>query len=146
VNDAEIARRLPGTLVITIDERTPVAFVPSPRGLQTLDAAGRALPIDPSTVNVDLPVLARRDTTILRFLGELREQAPRLYARVSAARRASRGEMVLELGDVNVRAMSDVTVERLADILPVEADLVRRQARVAELDLRYRDQVIARLQ
>jgi hypothetical protein len=35
---------------------------------------------------------------------------------------------------------------RLADIFPVESDLARRQARVKELDLRYRDQVIARLQ
>ena len=42
--------------------------------------------------------------------------------------------------------MQDVTLERLADIDPVEADLVRRQLRVAEIDLRYRDQVIARLQ
>jgi len=40
----------------------------------------------------------------------------------------------------------DVTPERLAEIFPVEADLARRQARVAELDLRFRDQVIARLQ
>jgi hypothetical protein len=42
--------------------------------------------------------------------------------------------------------MADVTVSRLADIFPVEHDLARRQARVAEIDLRYRDQVIARLQ
>jgi len=45
-----------------------------------------------------------------------------------------------------VRAMADVTPQRLAEIYPVENDLTRRQARVAELDLRYRDQVIARLQ
>jgi hypothetical protein len=42
--------------------------------------------------------------------------------------------------------MQDVTLERLADIDPVEEDLVRRQVRVAEIDLRFRDQVIARLQ
>jgi hypothetical protein len=30
-------------------------------------------------------------------------------------------------------------------VTPVEADLARRHLRVAELDLRYRDQVIARL-
>lgn len=146
VSDATIARRLPGTLVITVTERVPVAFVPSARGLEPLDADGRSLPIDPSRVNVDLPVLARRDTTVLRLLGELRERAPQLYERVSAARRAGRSELVLELGTVHVRAMHDVTVERLADILPVEADLVRRQARVNELDLRFRDQVIARVQ
>jgi cell division septal protein FtsQ len=146
VSDVEISRRVPGTLVVTITERIPVAFVPTARGLQPLDAAGRTLPIDPSRVNVDLPVLARRDTTVLRLLGELRERSPQLYERVSAARRVGRGEIVLELGAVRVRAMGDITVERLADILPVEADLARRQARVAELDLRYRDQVIARLQ
>jgi cell division protein FtsQ len=146
VSDAEITRRLPGTLVVTVTERVPVAFVPTARGLEPLDAAGRALSIDPSRVNVDLPVLARRDTAVLRLLGELRERSPQLYERVSAARRASRGEIVLELGAVNVRAMADVSVERLGDILPVEADLARRQARAVELDLRYRDQVIARVQ
>ena len=146
VSDVEISRRVPGTLIVTVTERVPVAFVPTARGLEPLDAAGRTLPIDPSRVNVDLPVLARRDTTVLRLLGELRERSPQIYQRVSAARRARRGEIVLEMGAINVRAMDDVSVERLGDILPVEADLARRQARVAELDLRYRDQVIARLQ
>lgn len=146
VSDVEISRRAPGTLVVTVTERIPVAFVPTARGLQPLDASGRTLSIDPSRVNVDLPVLARRDTSVLRLLGELRERSPQIYERVSAARRAARGEIVLEMGPIKVRAMDDVSVERLADILPVEADLARRQARVAELDVRYRDQVIARLQ
>ena len=146
VSDVEIARRVPGTLVVTITERVPVAFVPTARGLEPLDAAGRALSIDPSRVNVDLPVLARRDTTVLRLLGDLRERAPQLYERVNAARRVGRREILLELGAVNVRAMDDVSVDRLGDIVPVEADLARRQARAVELDLRYRDQVIARVQ
>jgi cell division protein FtsQ len=42
--------------------------------------------------------------------------------------------------------MSDLSAARLADLLPVERDLERRRARVAEIDLRFRDQVIARLQ
>jgi cell division protein FtsQ len=145
VSDVEISRRVPGTLIVTVTERVPVAFVPTARGLEPLDAAGRTLQIDPSRVNVDLPVLARRDTAVLRLLGELRERSPQIYERVSAARRAGRGEIILEMGAVNVRAMDDVSAERISDILPVEADLARRQARVAELDLRYRDQVIARL-
>lgn len=145
VSDVEISRRVPGTLVVTVTERVPVAFLPTARGLEPLDAAGRTLRIDPSRVNVDLPVLARRDTAVLRLLGELRERSPQIYERVSAARRAGRGEIILEMGAVNVRAMDDVSAERLSDILAVEADLARRQARVAELDLRYRDQVIARL-
>ena len=47
---------------------------------------------------------------------------------------------------LRVRALLGVSVSRLADIFPVESDLLRRRANVAELDLRYRDQVIARLQ
>jgi hypothetical protein len=47
---------------------------------------------------------------------------------------------------VVVRAAEGLTARRLADILPVERDLARRQARVAELDLRFRDQVVARVQ
>jgi cell division septal protein FtsQ len=47
---------------------------------------------------------------------------------------------------LRVRARAGVSATRLTDIFPVELDLRRRGARVAELDLRYRDQVIARLQ
>jgi cell division protein FtsQ len=55
-------------------------------------------------------------------------------------------ELLLELKNGVVRTMEDVTLDRLADIGPVEADLGRKQQRAVEIDLRYRDQVIARLQ
>ena len=45
----------------------------------------------------------------------------------------------------DVLAAADVTADRLADIVPVEQDLARRNLRATELDLRFRDQVIARL-
>jgi hypothetical protein len=57
-----------------------------------------------------------------------------------------RDELAVEMSSVLVRAPADVGADRLADIVPIENDLARRHARVAELDLRYRDQVIARLQ
>jgi len=59
----------------------------------------------------------------------------------TAATIATNGPQVLR-----VRARLGVSATRLTDIFPVELDLRRRGARVAELDLRYRDQVIARLQ
>jgi hypothetical protein len=65
---------------------------------------------------------------------------------VNTVRRAGRDELILQLKSAPVRAMQDVTLERLAEVEPVEADLSRKQLRVAEIDLRYRDQVIARLQ
>ena len=146
VQDVNVRRRLPGTLVVRVTEKVPIALVASRGGFLAYDAAGASLPIDPSRVPVDLPILAGRDTTLLRLLGEVREQQPALYARVSEVRRAARRELVVRLATVPVRAMADVRADRLADILPVEQDLARRQARVVELDLRYREQVIARLE
>jgi cell division protein FtsQ len=144
VRGAEIRRKLPGTLVVTVTERVPVALVPTPQGLRPYDASGLPLPVDPSKVTVDAPILARRDTAALRLLGALRQQAPELYQRVSDVRRVG-DELDLSLATVLVRAMTDVTVRRLEDLEPVERDLANRRLSAVELDLRYRDQVIARL-
>jgi cell division protein FtsQ len=144
VRAAVIRRKLPGTLVVTVTERVPVAVVPTPQGLRPYDASGLPLPIDPSRKPVDVPILARRDTTALRLLAELRERAPELYQRVSDVRRVGH-EFDLTFATFLVRAMTDVTVRRLEDVEPVERDLAARRLQVSELDLRFRDQVIARL-
>jgi cell division protein FtsQ len=47
---------------------------------------------------------------------------------------------------LDILAATDVTADRLTDIVPVEQDLARRNLRAVELDLRFRDQVVARLQ
>ncbi|HEX8943121.1 MAG TPA: FtsQ-type POTRA domain-containing protein [Gemmatimonadaceae bacterium] len=146
IQHAEVRRKLPGTLVIEIVERVPIALVQAAGGFRVYDARGVALPIDPARVLVDLPVLMERDTTALRLLGAMHAARPDLYDRVSAVRRAGRDELILQLKTEPVRVMQDVTLDRLADIEPVEADLGRKQLHVAEIDLRYRDQVIARLQ
>ena len=75
----------------------------------------------------------------------MQRQAPRLYARVGSVTRVGRDEILLRIADVPVRALTSVTLARLSDIEPVERDLARRQLHAVELDLRYRDQVIARL-
>ncbi len=146
VLNARIDRRMPGTLVIHIDENLPVALVPAASGFQAIDAAGRTLPIDPSRTLVDLPIVPRPDTSLLRVLASLRESEPRVFDRISEARRVGTGEVLFLLTNYPVRAMVDVSPRRLADIFPVVEDLARRNARIAELDLRYRDQVIARVQ
>jgi cell division protein FtsQ len=86
------------------------------------------------------------DTALFRLLAELRGASPALYDRVSEVRRERRNEVVLAIPPLTVRAMLDVAPARLGEILPVEQDLARRQVRAAELDLRFRDQVIARVQ
>jgi cell division protein FtsQ len=146
VRSVRIRRRLPGTLVVEITERWPVALVPTPAGLVPIDERGAALPIDPARTTIDAPIVAYRDQTLFRLLGALRAEAPELYGRISEVGRAGSDEVWLRVSSVPVRAMADVSVERLAEIGPVEQDLARRRVRAVEIDLRYRDQVIARLQ
>jgi cell division protein FtsQ len=145
VREAHVTRRLPSTLVVTIDEVLPIALVPGAKGLQAVDEAGRVLPIDPSVQALDLPVAERPDTAVLRLLADLRASLPSLFARISEARRVGRDEVVLQLMNVPVRAMLDVSVDRFLELSSVEADLERRRVHPVELDLRFKDQVIARL-
>lgn len=160
ITDVTITRRMPGTLVVTVQENQPVALIQTRAGLLPYDSLGRQLPIDPSRVNLDLPIVATNDPALLKFVGAIRYAAPNVFSRLEEVRRTGRDEIQLTLsrparapgdsaksqGVLRVRVPMDLSVERLTDIFPVENDLARRQAHVDELDLRYRDQVIARLQ
>jgi cell division protein FtsQ len=160
VSDVRITRRMPGTLVVTIRENLPVALVQTSAGLLPYDSLGKQLPIDPARMNLDLPIVATTDPVLLKFVGAIRAAEPRVFARVEEVRRTGRDEILLTLSSgarvagvaapqsrtLRVRVPVGLSVERLADIFPVETDLARRQVQVGELDLRYRDQVIARLQ
>ena len=146
VESAYVSRKLPGTLVVDVVERRPVALVPIGAELRAVDERGVTLPLDPSRTPVDAPVVtAPRAAGVYHLLGEMQREAPALYARISSIRPAGDGELLVQVADVPVRTMTSVTLARLSDIEPVERDLARRQLRAAELDLRYRDQVIARL-
>jgi cell division protein FtsQ len=142
-----VTRKLPGTLVVELTERRPVALIPTADGLRAVDERGRVLPLDPSRTPVDAPVVTAtpRDAAVYHLLGAMLREAPRLYARISSITRTGSDEIVLRVADLNVRAMTSVTLARLSDIEPVERDLAQHHLRPIELDLRYRDQVIARL-
>jgi len=140
-----VRRKLPGTLVVDVDENLPVALVSTNDGLMAYDARGVALPIDLARTPIDAPILPRRDLGVLAFLGLLRTEAPALYDRVSEIRVVGADEVLIDLDGTPVRAMRDISTARLAEIEPVEDDLARRGFHAAELDLRYKDQVIARL-
>jgi cell division protein FtsQ len=147
IESVTVTRKLPGTLVVEVTERHPVALVNGPGGLRAVDERGRRLPLDPSRTPVDAPIVtaAPRDTTVYHLLGEMQREAPTMYARLSSIRASGTDELVLQFSDLPVRAMTNVTLARLGDIVPVERDLLRRDVRASEIDLRYRDQVIARL-
>jgi cell division protein FtsQ len=140
-----IRRKLPGTLVVEIQESLPIALVSTNDGLRAYDERGTLLPIDLARTPIDAPILPRRDLGLLHLLGVLRNEAPTLYDRLSEIRITAPDEVLLQFAGTPVRAMQDVTPARLAEIAPVEDDLARRGLHAAEIDLRYRDQVIARL-
>ena len=145
VASVELSRRLPGTLIVRIVEAPPVALVPAADGLVAIDASGRRLPIDATRVPMDLPLLNVRDRRLVALLDTLRAQQPALYARLSEVRREGR-ELRIDVAGLQVRAPLLLSAARIGEIVPVADDLARRHVRVAELDLRFRDQVIARLQ
>lgn len=140
-----IRRKLPGTLVVEIQESLPIALVSTNDGLRAYDERGTLLPIDLARTPIDAPILPRRDLGLLHLLGVLRNEAPTLYDRLSEIRITAPDEVLLQFAGTPVRAMHDVTPARLAEIAPVEDDLARRGLHASEIDLRYRDQVIARL-
>lgn len=150
---ARVRRRLPGTLVVTIVERTPVALIPTADGFRGVDSAGTRLPIDPALSAFDAPVVlppsGARDTAadrrLFNLLGAMRAQTPALFDAIEEAHRVSSTEWQLKTTRQRVRVVPKVTLARLADIFPVEQDLARRHIRAAELDLRFRNLVIARL-
>jgi cell division protein FtsQ len=146
VRDVTISRKLPGTLVLHVVENLPVALYGTPDGMEPLDRDGKALPIDPTSTALDLPIVARRDSSVLHMLDGLRAMEPALFARVSEIRWDERGGLRVILSGLTVRASADCSADRFTEILPVESDLVRRGRRATELDLRFRDQIVARIE
>jgi cell division protein FtsQ len=144
LHTATLSRKLPGTLVVRVTERQPLALVAGSTGFTVVDSTGAAMSVDPSLGTVDVPILWKADSALVRLLSELRDVFPPLYSRVGEVVRVGNNELKVGLGDVKVLAMSDVTADRLLDILPVERHLAARGVSAAELDLRYRGQVIVR--
>jgi cell division protein FtsQ len=153
VASARVTRKLPGTLIINVVERIPVALVATRDGFRGVDSAGHKLPIDPAIATFDAPIVlpprGTRDTAadrrLFNLLGAMRERAPALFDAIEEAQRVSATEWQFRTSRQRVRVQPEVTLARLADIFPVEQDLIRRNVRAVELDLRFRNLVIARL-
>ena len=56
VRSANVVRRLPHTIIVSLLERQPVALVPTPT-MEPVDGDGIRLPLDPASHRLDLPIL-----------------------------------------------------------------------------------------
>jgi cell division septal protein FtsQ len=161
VRDASVRRQLPGTLVMEVAERTPVALIPTPV-LEPVDATGRILPLDPASYRLDLPVLQPFQNGVreaspltpvqVRILAQevarLKEEDPRFMGLVSEVGLDSRGGITATLIDPPVEMVfrPPLSGRRIQEGLHALADAMEREPeRIVEaVDLRYADQVVVR--
>ena len=144
VETAEVGRRLPGTLVVSVVEVEPVALAPQRNGvLVPIDLAGRPLPYDPAQAAPDIPIAASADSLVARVLGVVREADPSLFARVATGSRV-RDDVVLETGGHRLWFSGGATAEEVRAVVAVAEDLARRGREWRELDGRFAGQVVVR--
>ncbi len=160
VREARVRRVFPGTLVLEVVEREPVALISAP-ALEPVDALGRTLPIDPSEHRLDLPLLtpwgpagaSALTPSQRRILAEevarLARVDPWLLSRISELSLDRRGDLRARIWDPDVTLLlpPGLPSRRIREGFTVLADAGERfegQAAM-DLDLRYQDQVVVRL-
>jgi cell division protein FtsQ len=152
VADASVARSLPDTLRVSIDERAPVALAEIDQ-LYVMDGSGALIELHgPRTAAFDLPVV--------RGLGGLGPDERRERARRVTALLADLGELGAEMSEIKVDDSGDLeAVLRSGEVVRLGAPPyrktfttflgLRQQLRVrcpgAEyFDLRFRDRIYAK--
>ena len=145
ITGVRIERRIPGTLRVLLQERTPIAFAPDPAGLVVLDADSRALAYDPAATGFDLPLVEQVDSLLVRTLDALRTTDSALYWEVDVARWGRGNSVVLELGPELVILKGVPTAREIAAIGAVRQHLSSQERGFDQLDARFDHKVFVRL-
>jgi cell division septal protein FtsQ len=143
VVEAEIGRRVPGTLTIRIQEADPVALTPRGERLALVDASGAVLPFDPVASAPDLPVLIGGGPPVASALARARDYDPGLFARIDAAWRVG-PDIVFEVDGRWFWFGPELSAEDIRAVTAVERDLAQKGRKFQELDGRFTGQVIVR--
>lgn len=160
VEHVRVSRRIPGTLVVKVVERTPVALVPTPV-LRPVDARGALLPIDPSRHRLDLPVLyeprapvpgskflPRKGRLLAGEIARFDDADAAFMEGVSAVSWQGDHTLVIRWSDPQVDFLLNpgTPPRRLREGLAVLGDAMARDPSdpPTDIDLRYADQVVVR--
>jgi cell division protein FtsQ len=156
VASARVERRLPDGLRIVVSEKRPAGLVDAGT-LVPATAQGEILPVDPSRVPVDLPIVrasarSAAGRALLASAGRLGDLDPALMARVSEVRPGSApGELLLATSAPSalVRVPADADEGALRRLDAALDDVRRRGAggpgqEPVRMDLRFEDQVVVR--
>jgi hypothetical protein len=143
LRSVRVGRRLPGTLVVTVQEIEPVAYVMRRGRLEFVGANGEVLQLDPTVSGPDLPLAEAADSTVAGFLARLRATDAAFFARVVTAGRRG-DDIVLGSGSQRYLFRPDAGAEVIRSVLFVEQDLTSNGRAWRELDARFADQIVVR--
>ena len=140
-----VGRRLPGTIVVTVDEAEPVALVMRRGKLALVSEAGSVLPFDPTVGAPDLPVIREADSLVAGLLARVRDADATFFASVTEGWRSD-DDVVLEVDGQRYLFRPDAPAEVIRAVMAVAQDLAktRKGRRWAELDGRFAGQVVVR--
>ena len=162
VLDATIERQLPGTVRVDITETEPVALARTPE-LMPVDARARALPIDVTRSNLDIPLLSTQShpnakgvfadaptARVITVLAALKARDARLFSWVSEAGTLPDHGVQLALRTplgAEAFVSSDAGTLRLQELELTLADLAARGelGRLKRIDARFHDQIVVQL-
>ena len=153
VGGAVVRRQLPGTLLVNITERFPIALAETEQ-LYVMDAAGDLIDLlGPRTAGFDLPIIrglagvsievrrdrARRASVLLNDLGDLSTE----ISEISVDR--SGDLMVVMRGDSSVLKLAEPPYRRrILSFLALRQKLKERCPDAEYFDLRFKDRIYAK--
>ncbi len=143
LEEVEVTRRLPGTIVISVRETEPVALVMRRGRLRMVGERGEVLPFDPTVSGPDLPVMREADSLVAGFLARIRATDATYYARIVSAW-GSGGDVIVAVDGQRYWFRPDAGAEVIRAVLSVEQDLERNGRHWAELDARFAGQIVVR--
>lgn len=143
IDGVRVGRRLPGTVVITIEETPAVALVMREGKLKLVSVRGRVLPFDPTVAAPDLPLIQEADSVVTKFLAHTRDADPTFFGRVVSAARSG-DDVVLTVDTQRYWFRPDAPAEVIRAVMAVAQDLEKKGRRWAELDARFAGQVVVR--
>jgi hypothetical protein len=143
VDQVEVGRRLPSTLVVTVRESEPVALVMKTGKLQLVSETGAVLGFDPTVGAPDLPLIRQADSLVTGLLTRVRDADPTFFASVSEGWRSG-DDVVLEVEGQRYLFRPDAPAEVIRAVMAVRQDLTKKGRRWAELDGRFAGQVVVR--
>ena len=160
VRQASVRRRVPDRIEVSIEERRPVALVPTPT-LEPVDPEGVRLPLDPAEHRLDLPLvqtdrppaagsrlLPERTRLLVSEVGRLTTADTAFQQSVSEIRWASGNALVARWADPDVEFLVPLGAppERLREGLAALAHAAARSqpGTPASVDLRFAGLVVVR--